>query len=74
MKFKYFRSVKGHVVHRYGTDTLIGVTRGKEGHKWNTEKIVANKEQEAEANKSKGKEKPKKGGAGRSPKKANKGG
>ncbi|MHC4736474.1 MAG: hypothetical protein ACYTDW_18745 [Planctomycetota bacterium] len=41
MKFKYFRSVKGHVVHRYGTDTLIGVTRGKEGHKWNTEKIVA---------------------------------
>jgi hypothetical protein len=107
MKFKYFRSVKGHVVHRYGTDTLIGVTRGKDGHKWNTERVVAipeveyfrhlkayrravksgalkestksafekqNKAQGAETKKPQEKEKPKKGGAGRSPKKANKGG
>jgi hypothetical protein len=114
MKFKYFKSVEGHVVQRYGTDTYIGVARVNGKHVWNTKRAVAipeveylrhlkaynravkdksiivatkkeyeeqNKAQEAEAEKTtkvkdkdKDKDKNPKGGAGRSPKKANKGG
>jgi hypothetical protein len=108
MKFKYFRSVEGHVVDRYGTDRSIGVARVEGQHVWDTERVVAipeteylrhlkayrravksgalkvstkaaydkqNKAQEGETDKNpEKKDKPKKGGAGRSPKKANKGG
>lgn len=41
MKLKYFSSVKGHAVSRYGTREFIGATRGKDGHVWDTDAVTA---------------------------------
>ncbi|MCP4674347.1 MAG: hypothetical protein GY854_02280 [Deltaproteobacteria bacterium] len=39
-KFRYFSSVQGQVVQRYGTDTFIGVKRTANGWDWNDESVV----------------------------------
>jgi hypothetical protein len=40
-QFRYFRSVEGKVVGRFGKDSYIGVRRTKEGWDWNTEDVFA---------------------------------
>jgi hypothetical protein len=42
IKFRYFRSVEGSVVPRWGTPSFIGVRRvPSKGWEWNTEKVVS---------------------------------
>ncbi len=40
-EFRYFSSVQGRVVPRYGTDTFIGVKRTPSGWEWDEERVVA---------------------------------
>ncbi len=40
-EFRYFSSVQGRVVPRYGTDTFIGVKRTSSGWGWDEERVVA---------------------------------
>lgn len=46
LKLRYFKSVKGHVVPRYGTDTMIGVVRFGNRWEWDLDKITAIPEDE----------------------------
>jgi hypothetical protein len=40
-KCRYFSSVPGHAVARYGTGTTIGASRGPTGYVFNTDVVVA---------------------------------
>ena len=41
MDFKYFSSVQGRAVQRYGTDSYIGATKTPKGFVWDVDRVVA---------------------------------
>ncbi len=41
IQYRYFSSVKGHVVQRYGTGVHVGVVRAAGGWEWDEDEVVA---------------------------------